>query len=73
MQIYKNLPNYIPNLMFSPLDNKTCITGAELRAKYGLRTPDAIHIATAIVEDADIFFTADKEIKKVEEIKIVTF
>jgi len=53
------------------LNNKIGVIGAEFRAKYGLRTPDAIHIATAVVQDADIFFTADKRIKKVEEIRVV--
>jgi predicted nucleic acid-binding protein len=44
---------------------------ANLRAKYKLRTPDAIQIATAIIFGADIFLTNDTRLRSVSEIKIV--
>ena len=30
---------------------------AEIRAKYGFRTPDAIHLAAAVVSSCDVFLT----------------
>ncbi len=32
---------------------------AELRAKHGIRTPDAIHLALALAYDCDEFWTSD--------------
>lgn len=44
---------------------------AELRAKYRLRTPDAIHVATALVSKCDAFLTNDVALKRVTELKIL--
>jgi predicted nucleic acid-binding protein len=44
---------------------------AELRAKYGLRTPDAIQLATAIYASADYFLTNDLRLKVVKEIEVL--
>jgi predicted nucleic acid-binding protein len=43
---------------------------AGLRAKYGLKTPDAIQFATAIYGSADYFLTNDIRLKVVREIEI---
>lgn len=44
---------------------------ALLRAKHGIRTPDAIQLATAILSKSDYFLTNDPALKKVKEIKVV--
>ncbi len=44
---------------------------AVLRAKYNLRTPDALHIATALVSRCDGFLTNDKGFRRVAEITIL--
>ena len=44
---------------------------ADLRAKYNLKTPDAIHVASAIHMDCDAFLTNDEGIKRVTEIPIL--
>jgi predicted nucleic acid-binding protein len=36
----------------------------ELRAAHGLKTPDAIHLATAIEERADLFLTGDANLAR---------
>jgi len=43
---------------------------ARLRAKYSIRTPDAIQIATGIILEADAFLTNDINFKKVNDIKV---
>lgn len=43
---------------------------AELRARYNLRTPDAIHLATAIETDCDAFLTNDSQLKRVKEVTV---
>lgn len=42
---------------------------AQLRAKHGLKTPDALQLATAIIHRADYFLTNDPNLKKVKEAK----
>lgn len=54
---YRAAISTFPNLSVRNVDNDVCITAAELRAKYGFKTPDAIFIATAIEENADAFIT----------------
>lgn len=45
---------------------------AELRAKYGLKTPDSIQIGTALEYGAQYFLTNDIRLKTVKEIKAIT-
>lgn len=42
----------------------------ELRARYGFKTPDAIHLACAIVAGADVFVTGDAILARCTEIPI---
>jgi len=42
----------------------------ELRARYGFRSPDAIHLATAIDEGADVFITGDAALARCTEIAV---
>lgn len=44
---------------------------SKLRATYNLRTPDAIHIATAIAAGCDAFLTNDAGVKRVTDIAIL--
>ena len=44
---------------------------AKLRAKYAIRTPDAIQIAVGIIYGADVFLTNDSDLKKVKDIKVL--
>ncbi|MBI1282419.1 MAG: PIN domain-containing protein [Anaerolineaceae bacterium] len=44
---------------------------AELRAKYGLKTPDAIHMATALETHCQAFLTNDMGLKRVTEIQVL--
>lgn len=41
-----------------------------LRAKYGFKTPDALHLATAILENVDVVLTGDRELEKCTEVPI---
>ena len=44
---------------------------AELRARYNLRTPDALQIASAIVTGCQAFITNDTVFKRVNELSIL--
>lgn len=57
---------HFPNLKFRELDNSVAVRSAEYKAKYGLKTPDAIQLATAVLEEVDAFVTNDLDFKKVD-------
>ncbi len=44
----------------------------DLRAADGFKTPDAIHLATAICEKADAFLTADSSLGRCSKIRVET-
>jgi predicted nucleic acid-binding protein len=44
---------------------------AGLRAKYGLKNPDAIQLASALVASVDYFLTNDFRLKAVSEINVL--
>ena len=44
---------------------------AELRAKYGVRTPDAMQFAIGIENNGTLFVTNDKNLKGVREIDVL--
>jgi predicted nucleic acid-binding protein len=45
---------------------------AKLRAKYNVRTPDSIQLATCIELGAEYFLTNDDKLKVVSEVMVVT-
>lgn len=57
------------NLTIYEIDWKIIERSADFRRAYGLRTPDAIQLATAQIAKATVFFTNDENYKKVLEAK----
>jgi predicted nucleic acid-binding protein len=56
----------LPGLEVHPVDERVAKEGACLRARYGLRAPDALHLATALVHRATAFLTNDQEFRKAQ-------
>lgn len=67
---YEALLGDIPNLSIVHLDARVARIGAELRATYGLRTPDALQIAACLANGAEAFVTNDRRLRRVSEIEI---
>jgi len=44
----------------------------DLRARHGFRTPDAIHLASAIDDGADLFLTGDLDLRRCGDLAIET-
>lgn len=44
--------------------------GAEIRARFGYRTPDALHLAAALAGACDVFFTNDARLKSFPDIAV---
>ncbi len=49
---------------------KTARLAADLRARYNVRTPDAMQVATALEAGCDAFVTNDKDLRRVTEIAV---
>jgi predicted nucleic acid-binding protein len=54
-----------------PLDVEISILASRLRVKYGLKTPDAIQLATSIHVGCEFFLTNDFGLKKVTEANVI--
>lgn len=63
----------VNNLELEIVHPLNAIYAGELRQKYKLRTPDAIHLATAIKSGCKTFWTGDKRLQKVKEIEVMIF
>ncbi len=53
-----------------PVDATVAGRAADLRARYNLRTPDALHVATALAAGCDAFLTNDRDLKRVTEVRV---
>lgn len=65
------LTSTYPHLSWLPTTLALADGAARLRAKYGLRTPDAIQIATAISASATGFVANDDGFKRVTEMEVL--
>jgi predicted nucleic acid-binding protein len=70
-QEYRNILLHSGGFGLLPVTAQIAESAAELRAHYNLRTPDALHVATAIAAGCDAFLTNDGGIKRVAEITIL--
>jgi predicted nucleic acid-binding protein len=59
------------NFRLLPVDGPVARQAAHLRAHYNLRTPDALHLATAITSGSNAFFTNDLALKRVKEVRVI--
>lgn len=53
------------------VDSSIAEQAARLRARYSLKTPDALHIATAITSGCQAFLTNDIALKRVQELSVL--
>lgn len=60
---------YVERLMLStPIMDRA----AEIRADYNFETPDAIHLAAAVVSGCDAFLTNDLRLTSFRELTVIT-
>ncbi len=59
------------DLQAFPITQAVLKEAAQLRALTSLRTPDAIHAATAMGENCSIFLTNDADFRKVPDLPVV--
>ena len=64
--------SYFSDIAFEviPLSRQAIEQATVLRAQYGFRTPDAIHLAAAIVGGCETFLTNDSRLSRCTEITV---
>jgi predicted nucleic acid-binding protein len=62
---------HFPNLRLAPVTRSVLVHAADIRARHGLRTPDAIMLATAVESGATLAITNDDAWRKVKEVEIL--
>jgi predicted nucleic acid-binding protein len=62
---------HFPHLQLAPVTRAVLVSAAEIRAHYGLRTPDAIMVATAVESGATLAVTNDDAWRKLKEIDVL--
>jgi predicted nucleic acid-binding protein len=62
---YETLLSYFPNLTLEPITRAILLEAAALRARYRLRTPDAIQLATGLKSGATLAITNDEAWRQV--------
>jgi predicted nucleic acid-binding protein len=57
-------------LLISEISAAVIDRATELRAAHGFKAPDAIHLATAIEERADVFLTGDAALARCAAVRV---
>jgi predicted nucleic acid-binding protein len=70
-ETYRNLLLDSEYFQTVPIGAPVAELAAQLRARYGLRTPDALQIAVALAEGCEAFLTNDTRLRQVTELPIL--
>ena len=68
---YRNLLLSDPYMEMVPIEQDISEQAAALRAKYSIKTPDAIQVTAAQLHRADVFLTNDSRLEHITEVKVV--
>ena len=68
---YKEMLTQSRNVILCRVTRAIAEKGAEIRAKHNYRTPDAIHLASALQQGAQAFITNDRDLKGFSELEVV--
>ena len=69
---YRDLLRHGRNVSMLPINLAVAETAADLRARYNLRTPEALQMAAAIEAGCQAFLTNDAGLKRVTELTVLT-
>lgn len=69
--IYRVILRHSPDVHMIPVTQSVLEKAADFRANLNLKTPDAIHAATAISHGAVLFVTNDIAFRRVPDLKVM--
>ena len=71
-QRYRDLLLNSSDFQVLPIDAEVAEIAADIRARYNLRTPDALQVATALHAGCDAFLTNnDKHFQRVTDLQVL--
>jgi predicted nucleic acid-binding protein len=70
-QRFRELLTGAPNLQLFDVGVAIAEKAADLRARYGVRLPDACQVAVALAGGASYFITNDKRLRCITELKVL--
>ncbi len=70
-QIYHDFLVSSADYRLVSVTSEIAISAGAIRARYALRTPDAIHAATAIMSDCDAILTNDGDFRRLQDINVL--
>ena len=68
---YEDLLTNSKSLILADIDKNIAVESAKLRVKYRIKIPDAIQVASGMVNGVNAFITNDCNLKKIKEIKVI--
>ena len=71
VEIYKSALLESETITVHPMALSDYMRAAELRAKYSIKTPDALQIAGCLSAGCDLFVTNDIQLRRVTEIAVL--
>lgn len=69
---YVDLMQRTPRIVLVPVDRPVVLHAVRLRADFGLRSMDALHLATANIHNCDTFVTNDLRLSSVKMPRVLT-
>jgi predicted nucleic acid-binding protein len=73
-ELYARYEQYLrfgPSLTLRSLDPDLALRAAQVRARYQVRTPDAVQLAAALEFGARVFLTNDDRLRRVTEVEVI--
>ena len=68
--LFRTVLKYTPDVQMLPITQSVLEEAANLRATLGLKTPDAIHVATALLDKSMLFVTNDSAFRRVTDLTV---
>ena len=68
---YFDLMQRTPRITLASVDRRVILRAVRLRADFGLRSMDALHLATALGHDCRTFLTNDRRLASVDDLRVL--
>ena len=68
--LFRTVLKHTPDVQMLPITQSVLEAAANLRATLGLKTPDAVHVATALLNNSMLFVTNDSAFRRVADLNV---
>jgi predicted nucleic acid-binding protein len=68
--LFRTVLKHTPDVQMLPITQSVLEAAANLRATLGLKTPDALHAATALLNGSTLFVTNDSAFHRVKDLNV---